>query len=578
MRNFIIGIKPFQKIPVLIQRFKNSLIMRVTFALSIILIIGAVISWYSIYLKSKGDMVNALVKETFVYSEIIKNISNHGSSNNQRDELQKILEILGNGYGISGLWIVDHKGIIKSSSNVKEIGRSFDADSHVCKQCHTNQLIDKTFHEKIDTKEDLTGKNNKWLWLLTENLNKSLNPKIVKPIINESSCSTRVCHSNAIGRKYIGFLVVEHSSMSLLERIINIYFAAIAFNIILLIITITAIFVILWKMALRPLTILSNGMEMVAKGNLDYTIDIKTSDEIGILAQKFNTMRCELKTVRERLEGSAKSLENDMENITTFFAPFTFALVRTLEEELSKKAEEFKKAQEQHMHTEKLASLGRMAASVAHELNSPLTGIVVFSNLLIKRVPPEKQQDIDDIKIIIEQAEKCSRIVASLLKFSRSIPPEKKEIDINEAINKTIYLIKNQSKFHNIKIETTLSPDLKPLDGDTLQIEQVFLNLLINAADAMDNRGTIYIKSSIVTDEEGKRQVEIEFTDTGPGIPPEHIVRLFEPFFTTKPEGKGTGLGLSVSLGITQKHGGKITVRNADGNGASFFVRLPIDK
>ncbi|MBF0541854.1 MAG: HAMP domain-containing protein [Nitrospirae bacterium] len=555
----------FQKIPILIQRFKNSIILRVMSVLFIILIIGGILSWYSIYYKSKGDMINAVVNETFVYSEIIKNSLNHAGSNNQRDELQKTLETIGKGYGISGLWIINHKGIIKSSSKPEETGNSFSADSYVCKQCHTKNIADLT-------------NINKRKWILTEDLNKSFNLKAVEPIINDKSCSTTACHPNAVGHKYIGFLVVEHSSMSLLERIIKIYFAALTFNAIFFIITAIAIFVILWKIVLHPLSKLSNGMEMIAKGNLDYTIDINTNDEIGKLAQSFNTMRCELKTSRERLEGSAKSLEDDMENITTFFAPFTFALVKTLEDELAKKAEEFKRAQVQHMHTEKLASLGRMAASVAHELNSPLTGIVVFSNLLLKRVPSDNKQDIDDVKIIIDQAEKCARIVSSLLKFSRSIPSEKKEVDINEAINKIIYIIKNQSKFQNVKIETNLSPDLIPQEGDTLQIEQVFINLLINAADAMDNKGTITFKTSIVTDVDGKIYAEIVISDTGPGIAPEHIGRLFEPFFTTKPEGKGTGLGLSVSMGIVQKHGGKITVKSDPGNGASFFVRLPINR
>jgi two-component system NtrC family sensor kinase len=546
------------------QRLRNSIIIRVMAVLFIILIIGVMLSWYSIYYISKGYMIDAVVKESFVYSEIIKNTLNHADSNNQRDELQKTLEIIGKGYGINGLWIINHKGIIQSSSKPAEIGNSFSADSYVCKQCHT------------DRKEDLTLNINKWKWILTEDINKSFNLKAVEPIINEKSCSTQICHPDAMGHKYIGFFVVEHSSMSLLQRLIKIYFAAISLNIIFFILTAIAIFLILWKMVLHPLTKLSDGMEMISKGNLDYTIDINTTDEIGRLAQTFNTMSSELKTSREKLVGSAKSLEDDMENITTFFAPFTFALVRTLEDELAKKAEEFKKAQEQHMHTEKLASLGRMAASVAHELNSPLTGIVVFSNLLMKRVTPEKQQDVDDLKIIIDQAEKCSRIVSSLLKFSRSIPSEKKEVDINEAINKIIYIIKNQSKFYNVDLRTNLSPDLVPQEGDTLQVEQVFLNLLINAADAMDNKGAIDIKTSVISDEEGKRYAEIEITDSGPGIEPEHIGRLFEPFFTTKPEGKGTGLGLSVSLGIVQKHGGKIIVKSALGNGASFFVRLPI--
>lgn len=227
--------------------------------------------------------------------------------------------------------------------------------------------------------------------------------------------------------------------------------------------------------------------------------------------------------------------------------------------------------------TEKLAALGRMAAGVAHELNSPLTGIVTFSHLLSNRIPPEDKTAIEDLQVIIEQAERCSSIITGLLGFSRSMPAEKGVVDVNRTIEYALNIVRNQSKFHNIKIVKDLQPSLPKIKGDSSQIEQVFLNLLINSADAMDDRGNIIIKA-VEVDRKEDNYIEIEFADSGPGIPEEYRGQIFDPFFTTKPVGKGTGLGLFVSHGIIQNHGGQMTVKNKPAMGASFFIRLPITK
>jgi two-component system NtrC family sensor kinase len=216
-----------------------------------------------------------------------------------------------------------------------------------------------------------------------------------------------------------------------------------------------------------------------------------------------------------------------------------------------------------------------MAAGVAHEINSPLTGIVTFAHLMLKRVSPENKMDREDLEVIIEQADRCSKIIKGLLGFSRAIPAEKNEMNVNNTIRHTLGIIQNQAKFHNVKIEVKADESLPTVKGDSSQIEQVFLNLLINASDAMNDKGRIVIKTSRTVVDESP-YVEIEISDTGPGIPEEHISRLFEPFFTTKPVGKGTGLGLAVSHGIVRKHGGHIIVKSTPGEGASFYVRLPI--
>ncbi|MBI5212700.1 MAG: hypothetical protein HY957_04930, partial [Nitrospirae bacterium] len=198
-------------------------------------------------------------------------------------------------------------------------------------------------------------------------------------------------------------------------------------------------------------------------------------------------------------------------------------------------------------------------------------------HLMIKRIPSENTQDREDLKVIIDQAERCSRIVRGLLGFSRKTASEKSKVDINILLESTLSMVRNQAKFHNIAFDVRLEKGVPEVTADPNQIQQVFLNLLINSADAMEERGRVTIASRMVRDNSDKF-IELEFTDTGPGIPENMLGRIFEPFFTTKPAGKGTGLGLSVSYGIIKKHGGQIFVKSEPAEGASFFIRLPIEE
>jgi two-component system NtrC family sensor kinase len=312
---------------------------------------------------------------------------------------------------------------------------------------------------------------------------------------------------------------------------------------------------ILYHIVTKPLSLLVYAMDRLSKGDMNYRINLNTQDEIGLLAKSFNSMVKEMQQYKEQMENWTRSLEEDVQKKTT----------------------EIIRSQEQLINAEKLASLGRMAAGVAHELNSPLTGIVTFAHIMLKRIPPENTQDIEDLKVIIEQAERCAKIVKELLGFSRKAESEKRLVNINVIIENTLSMVKNQTKFYNIAFDVMLDKSIPEINADTNQIQQVLLNLLLNACDAMNEKGTITIASRKV--EDGSRKfAEIELTDTGPGIP-EHIKsKIFEPFFTTKPTGKGTGLGLSVSYGIIKKHEGQIFVKSEPGHGASFFIRLPTAK
>ncbi len=315
------------------------------------------------------------------------------------------------------------------------------------------------------------------------------------------------------------------------------------------------LFLILYFFVTKPLSFLVEGMKRLSAGDMDCRINIESDDEIGLLAHSFNSMADELKEYREKMEDWTKNLED----------------------EVQKKTCDIYKAQEQLINTEKLASLGRMAAGVAHEINNPLTGIVTFSHLMLKRTPPENVLDIEDLNTIIDQAERCAKIIKGLLGFSRKTASEKKMVNLNTLISNTLEMVKHQSRFLNIQIDLLLDTSIPDVSIDPNQIQQVFLNLLINAADAMQQKGKITLATRLFENHE-KKWVEFEITDTGPAIPEDLIGKIFEPFFTTKPAGKGTGLGLAVSYGIIKKHEGTIFVKNKNtpDSGASFFIHLPV--
>jgi two-component system NtrC family sensor kinase len=245
----------------------------------------------------------------------------------------------------------------------------------------------------------------------------------------------------------------------------------------------------------------------------------------------------------------------------------------TLEKKVQEKTEAIHRAQAQLIHSEKLASLGRMAAGVAHEINSPLTGIVTFGHLLLKKFPAGTEEH-EDIEVIIEQANRCSTIIKGLLGFARASAAEKTATNINDVINHSLNIVRNKADFFNIKLVTNFDENLDRVTADSSQLQQVFLNLIMNAADAIEGKGTITITTKN-TGDNGRDFVEIEFRDTGPGIDDENLAKIFEPFFTTKPVGKGTGLGLAVSHGIIQEHGGTIFAKTKVGEGTSFFIKLP---
>jgi signal transduction histidine kinase len=319
-----------------------------------------------------------------------------------------------------------------------------------------------------------------------------------------------------------------------------------------------AVFFLLAKRAVRPLTELTRLSAEISEGRYGETIPVHGEGEVAMLATSFNRMNV--------------SLKNAMDEISDWN--------RRLESRVREKTQELEEIHRRMIDVEKLAAMGQLAAGVAHELNNPLSGIMGYSEIALEQFkdrPPEKVTPPEVARMIgyfghIESlSQRCRNIILDMLKFARQHTEEIKEIRLNEVIRQTLVFLEKQISRGRIELVTDLPEGLPAILGNPLQLQQVFTNLVINAVQAMPSGGTLAVR----TRRRGG-SLEVDFSDGGPGIEPEHLHRIFEPFFTTKPVGEGTGLGLSVSYGIVKHHGGDIRVSSEPGKGATFTVALPL--
>ncbi len=247
---------------------------------------------------------------------------------------------------------------------------------------------------------------------------------------------------------------------------------------------------------------------------------------------------------------------------------------KTLAQKVEERTRQLVKAQTEIARQQRLASVGQLAAGVAHEINNPLGAILTFASLIAERLPSDSP-DRSDVEEIVTQAVRCRDIVTELLAFSRHRQAHLADADINDVLIRTLSLLEKQSLFQDITITRKFHLDMPATVMDESQIQQVCTNIILNAVDAMNHHGLLVIETG--RDEEEKH-VFVRITDTGCGIPSENREAVFDPFFTTKEPGRGTGLGLAVAYRIVQEHGGRIGMESEVGKGASFTVFLPIRK
>ena len=301
----------------------------------------------------------------------------------------------------------------------------------------------------------------------------------------------------------------------------------------------------------EPVAALLEGTRRVARDDLDVEIRVHSSGELGLLARSFNEMTRSLRRLEDELSGVLAGLEGEVESRTC----------------------DLREAQEQLVRTEKLSSLGKLSASIAHEINNPLAGILTFAKLVSRTLaegPPDDAQRAAlqrNLALIERETQRCSAIVRNLLDFARERPMQPRPLDPRAPLDEALSLVQNQFQTLGIAIERDLSP-VPEVVGDFGQLRQAFVNIVMNACEAMGTSGRLRVTTRALGEE-----VAIAFEDSGPGIAPERLSKIFDPFFTTKE--KGTGLGLSVVYGIVERHGGAVAVASELGRGTTFTIRLP---
>jgi two-component system NtrC family sensor kinase len=286
---------------------------------------------------------------------------------------------------------------------------------------------------------------------------------------------------------------------------------------------------------LGPIKNLVSVSHRWAKGELEHRVEPAGADEIAELAETFNLMASSLKERDDQLREYAS---------------------------------------QQIMKSERLATIGQLAAGVAHELNNPLGAVLMYTHLALEET---EGKDVvrENLEKAVTEASRCKDIVRGLLDFARQSELKVEEADVSETVARTLSMVENQALFQNVQIHEIMSPSLPKIWIDVGQIQQVFTNMVLNAAEAMEGKGELTVIGRMTDDNE---YVEIKFTDTGCGISPENQEKIFDPFFTTKEVGRGTGLGLAVSHGIIARHKGTIEVESGLGKGTTFVIRLPVSR
>ena len=344
----------------------------------------------------------------------------------------------------------------------------------------------------------------------------------------------------------------------------------------------------------EPIHKLHKGTEIIGEGNLDYKVGVNTKDEVGQLSRAFDRMTQDLKKTTTSIDSLNKEISErerveqlhmeDQEVLKRQTLELNAALKESLKsreillsmlednnkirEKLEQHIVELKLSQEMLIQSEKLASLGKLVASMAHEVNNPL--MIISGNAQLSLMEGTKEEEIkNNLKIIMEECHRAKNIIQSLLKFSRPSKGETKEVDINKSIEMIVGLMEHPLKVINVAIKRNYQENLPLISIDEAQMEEVFMNFVNNAVEAMPDGGVVTITTFLEGD-----FLRIDFKDTGSGLPEEVKKRLFEPFFTTKE--KGTGLGLPVCYGIIKAHNGEIKFASELNKGTTVSVLLPL--
>jgi two-component system, NtrC family, sensor kinase len=519
-----------------LHHIHRSIAAKLILSIGILFFLGGGISWYTLIISSKKNLMKDALENATSYSDIVKKSIRYSMVTFHREAIQQTIGEVGSRKEIKGLRIFDRSGKIAYSAEKEEIGSMVERKAAACIGCHNGAG---------SPARDLALARQ---WLITEGAGGRV-LTFIEPLYNEPSCTVS-CHAHPAQHRVLGVLQTDfslaHVDNAIRRQMINITLYAVVF----MLFSGVALYFVLRRFVLKPLSTVDAAMGNVTAGRLEQTVKIASEDEMGRLASTFNAMTKELADSRGK-----------MENWT-----------RSLEEGIAKKTEDLKKSQDRLIQAEKLASLGRLTADVAHEIRNPLTALGGFARRLHKIAEGAKEKEYAEI--VLTEVDRLERILKDVLTFSRDARSHLEKYDIGEIIQDIMKIYDDLCKEHSISIEIVREDNLRPVLIDKDQVRQALDNLVSNAIDAMPDGGRL----TVTAGSEKLHDVTYMFlrvTDTGSGIPPMNLPLIFEPFFTTKKIGHGTGLGLSITRKIMEEHGGFIRADSPEGQGALFTMYFP---
>jgi two-component system, NtrC family, sensor kinase len=466
----------------------------------------------------------------------------HAMLADDRQAAYDTMQVVARQPGISRIRIFNKEGRVMFST-APEAGRLVDKNAEACVLCHASAqpLVRVETPSRARVFNDPEGRR---LAMIT-------------PIYNEPSCSNAACHAHPVRQNVLGVLDVA-LDLGPTDRLIVAARRRVMVTIAIEVALISALLAAFFGFFVtRPIHKLIEANAALGRMELEHPIEITSSRELWSLARSFSLMRDRLRDALAEINRGAQELEAKVAERTV----------------------QLQQAQRRLLQADRLASLGQLAASVAHEINNPLSGVLNFSALMSRilrddGIPRERVPEFRGyLERVTEQTARAGRIVSDLLAFSRRSKPQRAPADLNDIVRTTVGLVTHKLKLLNVEASLELDDTLAPLPCDVSQMQQVVLNLVMNAAEATRPHGSGRVR--VVTHHTAAGAV-LAVSDDGEGIPRETLDRMFDPFFTTKGEGKGVGLGLAVVYGIVEAHGGRIEVETAVGRGTTFEVTLPI--
>ncbi|HEX7423650.1 MAG TPA: ATP-binding protein [Terriglobales bacterium] len=509
--------------------------------LAVMVVIFALLGYLNIRLHRQHLEAATLASAERV-SDVIKRSTTYYMLRNDREGLYHAIQTMADEPGMIKVRIFDQEGRISYSTDPAEVSHVLDKTAEACYGCHTQSQPLARLNRPDRFRIYRTG-GQRVLGIIT-------------PIENQPNCSNAACHAHPASQQVLGVL---DTNLSLAKTDVQLavgsarmlFYTAGAM---LMVAVLSWLFV--WRVVGEPIKALKNGTEHLSQGNLGYQIEVRSQDEVGDLAHSFNGMSLQLRAANEEIVTWAKTLEDRVEQ----------------------KTRELKRAHDHVLHVEKMASIGKMAAVVAHEVNNPLSGILTYAKLLRKWVGSgqaaheKREETMECLELIAAESRRCGELVKNLLTLSRSAPMNIEPTGLQAVIDRCLLLVRHQLELGGIELQLNLAEDLPRVPCDPAQIEQVFLALIMNAIDAMPRGGNLWLQTRLSNDE---TEIEIQVRDDGAGIAPDVLPQLFEPFLTTKESGHGVGLGLAISRGIVERHNGRIEVESELGRGTTFTVTLP---